>query len=173
LLDPGPHAFIVTGDDGRERVSNRTVAAGESLLLSLDVIASEPPARPPPPVDRAPDVSAPYGASRVPAYVAFGVAGASLVASGVFAALSVHEMSTLDSDPRCSHRQCPDEPHYQDAESRITRDADLATVGLAVGVGAAALGTYLFLSASPAHDTKRATLVPTITPYGAGVSGRF
>ncbi|HVU03725.1 MAG TPA: tetratricopeptide repeat protein [Polyangiaceae bacterium] len=169
-LDPGNHVFVVTGSDGRERVQSHSAREGSSGSLLLDV-AVPPAAAEPAPVVVAP----PPSPDRTAAYVSFGVAGAALVFSAVFAELSLHEMRGLDSDPRCSGSICPDEPHYRDQESRLRTDADLATMGLAVGLAAGAAGAYFWFTATPPKEARgrRLGVGAFVGPGSAGLRGSF
>jgi tetratricopeptide (TPR) repeat protein len=170
-LDPGPHVFVLTHASGARAVENRSFAAGGHDVLRFE--APESAVRPaastrvlqPKETAAAPD--------RTAAWISFGVAAAGLGTSAVFAALALGDRHTLTSDPRCSGRTCPDEPAYRDLESRMTRDADIATVGIAVAGVSAALGTYWWVTARPASDGARVGARAFVGPGAVGVTGQF
>jgi hypothetical protein len=168
-LDPGTHVFILTFADGTKAVENRTLAAGASVAMELA------PVRPGPPASGGSEAAGPshrVGPNHTPALVAFSVGAAGLVASVIFGGLVLTEKSDIASDPRCSGKNCPDEPSYRDRKARMGRFADFATAGLVVGGVGAGVGTYLWVTAKGGDDGAKGKRAKGIEPWiGAGAAG--
>jgi hypothetical protein len=163
-LDPGPHVFVLTHGGGARAVENVTFPAGAHESLVFEAPAAPAAGDPGP---RSPD--------RTAAWISFGVAAAGLGTAAVFAGLALHDKSTLNSDPRCSDELCPDEEYYNELRSSMTRNADIATVGVVVSGAAALLGTYFWITAKPKADAGKAGagVRAFVGPGSAGVFGRF
>jgi len=111
--------------------------------------------------------------SRWPAYVAFGVGGAGLVAGVAFVVAAVNQQSTLQRDcGGLTEAQC--HAYVPGEQSNLT--ADNVAMGISFGVAAlaAGLGTYLLLSApSSSAQARPWWLAPRIALGWAGVEGGF
>jgi hypothetical protein len=105
-------------------------------------------------------------------WIAFGVAGAGLVAGSVTGLVSMGDKSSAQSG--CTNNLCPP-PTWSDIDSARTM-ATISTVSFVVaGVGAAVgVATLLFRpSAAPAPATQSARIVPWVGAGSAGVVGVF
>ena len=175
-LDPGTHVFVVVKGNGARAVESRTFDAGASATLTLPEAESLPAPLPAVP-DRKPAARVPVVApkpNRLPVLIAFGVGGAGLAVAGVFGGLALGEKLSLDADPRCVHKVCPDEAPFRDREARLGRFADVATVGVVVGGVGAAAGVTLLLTGKPTTGAPSATRLQPWLGFGsAGVSGAF
>jgi hypothetical protein len=162
-LDPGAHVFVLTHGGGVRTVENRSFPAGAHESLVFEAPAA--PAGDPGP--RSPD--------RTAAWVSFGVAAAGLGTAGVFSALALRDKNTLNSDPRCIDQLCPPEEYYNELQSSMLRNADIATVSVVVSGAAALLGTYFWITAKPKADAGKAGagVRAFVGPGSAGVFGRF
>jgi len=176
-LDPGTHVFVVKRSDGGQTVDSRTVVSGSTGEMTLPTPPSVTPA--PAPAPKAPEARStpaapvdhePGKIDRSGPIVAFAIGAAGLVGGGVFGVLALDAKHTLDDDPRCQGKQCPDEPHYRDLEARAGRFSDFATIGLCVGAAGMAVGTVLWVTAKP---SRRASVTPWVGVGSAGLSGRF
>ena len=178
-LDPGSHTFVASDAQGDKVVESHAFGTGVSAVLSLSVDKASEPA--PPVIDAPPVAEKPSAEIRsadyTPAIVAFGVGAAGFVASGVFAALSLSEKSSLDDDGRCNERLCPDEAQYREQQSRMRLFADIATVGFAIGAIGTGVGAYFWLTAKPSGSNgpnqSGAPIGAWLGLRAAGISGRF
>jgi hypothetical protein len=97
------------------------------------------------------------------------VGGAGLVVGVTFGVLAVSKRDEIGS--ACSGNRCSAEGAdlYRDAQSRAT----IATVSTLVGVGAGAVGGFLFFTSRPARTGARVGIVPRDRGAQLGVGGVF
>jgi hypothetical protein len=168
--DPGEHVVEASATGFLKTSSRVSLGPGEkqavSLKLEPDPNYVAPSAAPKEEAPAAsprgpsnPEPSMAVGASsslqssppnRVPAYVVWGIGGASLVAGGVFGILAMKGKSDLDG--ACPGNVCP--PSQQDKLDAANTKATISTVLFAVGGGGVALGTILFFTASGGRSSE-------------------
>jgi hypothetical protein len=131
-VDPGSHVIEAMTSDGRRVRRAIDVAEGKSEVVTLEL-----PAAPPPAPAAAPSAPAPPPKSDSIRTLGWGLtAGGAvgLVASAVFAGLTLSTKSSLDSS--CAAKTCPSssQSDYDSAKTTATIS------GIALGVGVLALG---------------------------------
>ena len=95
---------------------------------------------------------------------------AGLVAGGVFGGLALSAKSDLETE--CPNRMCPPGSYSKDDDALLL--GNLATAGFAVGAVGAALGAYLWFTATPSDESERAARVePWVGVGSAGLAGTF
>ncbi len=112
--------------------------------------------------------------SRVPAYVAFGVAGASIVAGAVTGGLSLSMTGELKGV--CLENLCPASERGKLDSANVLATTSTATFvigGLAAVAGVVLLKVNLGSSSPKPSTGSTATLEPWISVGGAGVRGKF
>jgi hypothetical protein len=150
--DPGVRKVIVTGNGFKTAAESVTLSEGgqgevaltleaEEVVVVIPLDGEEVEPGPsnirdttPPPTPKSPN--------RVPMYVSYGVGAVGLVAGTVFGLSALNRKSDLDD--RCRDARCPDDS--QADIDAMTRNANIATLGFAVGVLGAGLGTYFLLT---------------------------
>jgi hypothetical protein len=171
-LDPGAHVFVVSKDGYGNAVTTRTFEPGTNAKLVIELAAPRPADAPAPLAvrDEATRLRAP---SRVPVYVALGVAGAGALAGGIGGTVAwIQKAKVADS---CE----PHVPCTGAGSTYLTRAdlaADVSTTGFVVaGVGAVTAAALWWFSlrrdAAPATGDVR--IAPWIAPTGAGLRGTF
>jgi hypothetical protein len=163
LVDPGMHKFAAARVDHRDTLAERTLASGDRVDLPLE--ASRIVAADATPSDARPN--------RVPALIAFGVGSLGLATFAVAGIVALGKRSQLDD-------VCPGGQCYQ-GQGNDTLDgartaANVATVGLVVGVAGGATGVALWWLASPRAAARPAS-APVLSPHvgfgSVGLAGRF
>jgi hypothetical protein len=170
-INPGAHEVTVAAKgyfDARQTLKVAEAQEGSvAFALKVDPNQREepelPPAAPAPVVAATPE----QRRSRVPAYVAFGVAGAGFVVGGVTGALWLGKHSTLQKD-------CPDPDHCPEADRETVNAYNtlgiVSGAAFAVGVVGAATGITLLLLDGKSGSTASQGLV--VRPYvGVGSVG--
>jgi hypothetical protein len=182
--DPGAHHVVAVAPGFDPASTDVTLADGQSLRVSLQLVAQAPPPSPqgapvapgpgPQPAPATGPTSSPASSppNRTAAYVTYGVGAAGFVVTAVFGVLALGDKSRLDSAPGCP-KSCP-ESSQSDIDA-LHRDALISTIGLGVGIVGAALGTYFFVSAhsDEAPKTAKLDVRPWIGPASAGLGGTF
>lgn len=183
-VNPGKHeiAIEVTDASGmiRRRKERTEVAAGEErrvVLTIAEVPRAEPGAAsdedredPPAPSPVAP--AEPEGPIRWPSYVAFGVAGAGAILTGVFIGLRQDAIDTVTASCRDPIARTGCDPDTrEDADRGLAYQG--AAIGTAIGTAAAiATGIGLWIAFTPSSsEPSRSTLV--VLPGYAGFHGAF
>jgi hypothetical protein len=165
-LSEGAHTFSLQkeGYDTVER--SLTVKAADTLEDSLSLTASV--AAPAPVVAEAPPPTAPAAepASKLPAYITLGVAGASAVVGTIFGIQALGAESDFKSDPTASN-----------ADS-VERNALIADMAFGVAFTLGITGVVLLTSDEPAETAKAPrrsnfAIAPYATPSGAGGAARL
>jgi len=114
------------------------------------------------------ETAPPPAHNRVPAYVAFGVAGAGLVVGGITGALALSKRSTLEKHCTPDPDNCPEE--YSDTVKAYHTLGTISGVGFIVGGAAVATGITLWLLDGKSSATAARGLV--VRPYlGVGNIG--
>jgi hypothetical protein len=174
-VDQGLHEVVATAP-GQPTFTQQIQITGESKTFTVEVpdlstLAGEQP--PPPPTTQRialPPPATKDGHGQRVAGVVIGAAGAaSLVVSGVFALLAKSAWSDAQADGHCVNGLC--DSTGRDRHDSALADADLATITLAVGAGALAIGAVVYLTAPHGHAKTEVTLVPA--PGGLSLDGRF
>jgi hypothetical protein len=171
-IDPGTHQIQVSAPEFFPATLATSIGEGETRSVVLEL-------RPDPKAvaaDDASDKEAPARGrpmSRVPAFVAFGVAAAGL-GVGIYATTRVDDR-TAELGGRCSmNHVCPTDlkPTLDEAKTW----AAVSTAGfITAGAGAALGALFLYLSGSstPSSPKSRAEVRPTIGLTSLGVDGVF
>jgi hypothetical protein len=165
-VDPGTHRVEATGPGLLKASAQVVLPAGgaDSIALTLQVDPSAPKETQstqqaangrsgnlwqPAPAERP---------NRTPAYIAFAVGGAGLVAGAVFGGLTLSQRSKLDGD--CSPQKvCP--PASQDTIDTARTFGTISTVGFVVAAAGAATGLVLLLTGSKSEsEAKTARVIP-------------
>jgi hypothetical protein len=186
--DPGEHTVTVSGEGFRTASAQVVLADGgqETVTLKLtpDPAAAAPAAEPQPgsaaPAGAHPDLAAdrPPQESPTLAYVSLGIGGAGLILGTVFGLAATSKKS--DVEAQCEGSRCP--PAAQDDIDSMNASATYSTIGFAVGLVGAGVGTYLLLSHDSTDDPGPAAsdsavadvrIRPWILPGAAGVAGTF
>ncbi len=169
-LNPGAHNVAVSAPGYLARHKALNLAEGEEGAVAFALEVDPEQQVVPAPVPKAPvvvnDTPEPKR-SRVPMYVAFGVAGAGFVVGGVTGALWLGKRSTLQ-------KQCPDPDHCPpESADTVTAYHTLGIVsgtGFIVGVAGVATGVTLWLLDSKSASTPARGLL--VRPYvGLGSIG--
>ncbi len=189
-IDPGTH--LVVAKHASARVEKRvTLRPGERTDAELSIAALEPGAAAPAetdptdtdpaetttateePTPSAPPAVAPEksGSSKVGAWIAFSVAGAAAIGTGVLGGLTYAEEDRLSKI--CPNDKCPSAADFGTYDTlRIT------TFSLAGVTGAAAITGVVLLVAAGGSDDENSTawhrsVQPLISPNFVGLHGRF
>jgi len=181
--DPGSHEVVATApgyitqrttivlaEAGRETVTLRLPldpnAPKEAPPVAAAVVAT--PAEPPP---AAPPPAASQG-TRTFAFVLIGTGVVGVATGSVAGAMALSKKSELD----CPQNHCSG-TEANELDSARTM-ATISTIGFAVGIPAAAVGTVLLLTSGPSktskvRPTRRFAANPYLGPTSAGVVGTF
>jgi hypothetical protein len=170
FLDPGEHSVTISAP-GKQRsaVKFRVSDSPTEQLVNVpslsDEVAGPAPAPPPPPAGP-PD---PDRVRRLTGIALAAVGGAGLAIGLTFGLLAVEKRDEIGA--RCSGNVCSAEGAelYRDAQSRAT----VATVSTIIGVGAGAVGGYLFFTSRPARPAARVGVVPRAGGAELGLGGTF
>jgi hypothetical protein len=179
LIDPGDHRFEISAEGRGTTTTKVTIAQGDRLEVVLTVAPAKADAPTAPPVIAGPVVPAstppstpPRDAGGLPSQKVFALAigAAGVVAVGVGVGFGLHALSRYDdSEPFCDDRDgCDDEGLGIRKDAR--RAATWSTVGFAVGLGALAGATVLWLTA-PKANAPSAKIA--IGPSGFVLEGRW
>jgi hypothetical protein len=184
-LNPGVHDVVAKSAEGPATETRVELKEGEAREVQLKIaVAPSPP----------PPSGADVGSHPVPAagdssesdafktsgsahasplvYVGFGVAGAGIAAGAVTGLMAMSKGSSV-SDACNSSLMCPHSVHDDLSSGRTL--GDVSTISFAVAGAGAIVGVVgIFLSGHQEQAaTKGASLMPWITPGGAGLSGSF
>jgi hypothetical protein len=184
--DPGTHEVVANAPGYLPAQTSVVLAEGGTQTVTLQLMP-DPNAAPPPPVAPPPAPAATAADTRPPpqaehskgnktlAFVLLGVGGAGIVTGSVAGALALGKKGDLDCpDKRCSGSDA------DDLDSANTL-ALVSTIGFAIGLPAAAVGTILLFtgssgsekSAGSKSEPKRFAATPYVGVGSAGVSGTF
>jgi len=169
FLDPGEHSVTISAP-GKQRstVKFRVTDSPTEQLVNVPSLTDDVahPAQAPSPVKGPAD---PDRARRLTGIVLAAVGGAGLVVGLTFGILAVEKRDEVGG--LCSGNRCTAEGAqlYGDAQSRAT----VATIGTLVGLGAGAVGGFLFFTSRPARPGARVGLVPRAGGAELGLGGAF
>jgi tetratricopeptide (TPR) repeat protein len=184
--DPGEHT-VEASAPGHLPVKRRVaLAPGQSDTLALTLVVdpraqpfaakaeeNAPAAAPEAPVPVATPVEpTERGPNRVPAYIAWGVAGAAVAVGVAYGWVAMNQKSDLDK--ACPAHRCP--PAERDRLDTAKTNGVISTVAFGVGLGAAITGGLLFFLAegeSEAQPTAASEPRLRVGPGTAEVSIRF
>jgi len=183
--DPGFHEVKATAFGFKAATASVELAAGTesqvSLVLEPDPNAAFPPGSTAPGAQAggtesattAVPLSGSTSPNRVPAYVAFGIGGVAAVVGAVSGIMALGTKSSLDN--ACVNKVCP-ASSKSDIDALSTR-ATVSTIGLAVGLAGAVVGTVLFVTArggsAKAPGAQPLQGRPWLGVGAAGVGGTF
>src|SRR4051794_40321760 len=144
--DPGTHQITATAEGYQPVSTSVTLLEGGhqevDLLLARDpkaaaALAASTPAVSATSADTAPAESS-GEKSKLPAWVAFGVGGAGLIAGGISGGLALGKASD------CPNKVCSSQSDFDSVKTMAT----LSTIGFGVGIAGVAVGTILLLTSS-------------------------
>lgn len=158
-VDPGPGEVRVEGEGVAPASARFTAVEGEVAAVELAVELVPP---------EAPTPVASEG-SLVPAFVAYGVGGASLVVAAITGGLSFAQAQ--DVKDQCIDFRCPAE--LEDEADRSRALGTVSTVGFVVGGAAVAAGVVLTFVRPGGEDASEAQITPVLGPGWLGLRGRF
>lgn len=149
-LDPGEHLVTTQVPGGLFEAHRFTVQRKEAkaIKLRIDMPSRLDPAKPSPSLSRD-DV---LRSLRTPAYVSLGVGGAALLTWAIAGVIMIHEESTVET--YCAQNKCPlpenspDLNTLRQSAERGTVAANIASVGLGLGLTGGVLGTAMFIGSS-------------------------
>lgn len=165
-VNPGTHTIEFTLPDGRseQRVVRLKEKHTKKVVLTASAEGPEPTPGP------TPDKGAKDEGPRVLPWVAIGVGGASLVASGIFYMLRSSTIS--DHDDQCRDNVCPQS--LEDTGNKGKTYTTLGNITLGVGVLGLGAGTIMLLSddgspsSSEADTARRNPPAPQVTVLVGG-----
>lgn len=179
-LTPGTHKVKVSAPGYEPMEKDVEVKAGETAPdLAFALTQAAPPPTPvvaPPPAEPAPAPAAPPAAdqgpqeprSNLPAYITLGVAGASLIAGGIFGVKALGDKSDYNDNPTA------------DKADTTERDALIADMAFGVAITLGVTGTVLLLSNKPAEpaaamrdQSNTMRLTPIVGPNAAGAAASW
>ncbi|MGA3121299.1 MAG: hypothetical protein ABSF69_11080 [Polyangiaceae bacterium] len=173
--DPGPHRVTAVAPGFALAGADVTLVDGQSqaVVLRLEpqpgspAIAGAVPRPAQPPIG----AESPATPNRLPAYVAFGAAGAAIVVGSAYGVLAFQAKSHLSS--ACSDLVCP--TSSQGDINAYKSDPVISTVAWGVGLAAAAAGVYFWVSAGHPKPQSAAGFAvrPVLAPGAAGLVGTF
>lgn len=176
--DPGSADVRATAPGFDAASQTITLKEGEEQTVTLVLkkspveakAATEPESQPVAPTRKEDE------ASKLPAWIAFGIGGAGLVVGSVTGVLALSAHSELEAE--CPTGTCyltPENEH--DTRSDLSRYHTFGTIsgiGFVVGVAGGATGAILLLTGSKSEPaSKRAALWPIVGARQLGVAGRF
>ena len=175
-IDPGEHTVEVSALGYKSASAKVRLPEGgqDTVALTLEVDPDAPPA-----TGGAP-ASAGGGAAespnRAPAYIVLGIGAAGLGVGAVFGLLAAGKKGDLDS--ACANKVCA--TSEKDTIDSGRGLATISTVGFAVGIAGAAVGTILMLTSGRKVTTGGsavrvggATIEPTVSRDRLGLAGTF
>ena len=184
--DPGTHEVIANApgylpaktsveltEGGKQTVTLRLTPDPNAVVTPPPVAATTPPAEQTP--DTRPPAQAEHSSgNKTLAYVLLGVGGVGVITGSVTGLLALGKKGDLD----CPEKQCSGDS-ADDLDSANTM-ATISTIGFAVGLPAAAVGTILLLTGSSSSEKsgsktkqKHFAATPYVGVGNAGVSGTF
>jgi hypothetical protein len=191
-IDPGEHSFQAKAGNAASEVVTQTVAERSTGTVSLELVGdpgvalTPPPASPapgaasapPPPPPSAPEADRGVQASKLPAYVAFGVGGAGVIAGTVFLILRGSKQSDADAlFDECTRRVCSsgERADFVDMDRAAARYGTLTWVGYGVGAAGIGAGVALLVLGQGADPEKAegSFVRPFLGVTQAGLYGRF
>jgi hypothetical protein len=154
-VDPGTHVVEASAPGWKTSSGKAEISDGGAQTLTLTL-------------EREPGATTTVVTHRVywPAAVAFGVAAAGAVVTGVFGSIALVKKNDLAA--ACGGTICP--PSERGAYNDVSTFASIANVGLIVA-GVAAIAGIVLVLAAPKRTVERVSL--TASPFGASLAGTF
>jgi hypothetical protein len=172
-LDPGTHEFVVHAPGRAEAKLSAVLEAGKTTRLEVapGPALSAPPAAVSPSAPRpekrvVPGPPPTRGSKRTFGFVIGGIGVAGLVTGGVAGALTL--MAKNENGDHCDAGRRACDQQGRDAADRGKLWGTVTTVGLAIGVVGAGVGTYLLLSDQ--HESGETALVASTAGDGSALS---
>ncbi len=169
FLDPGEHSVTISAPGAqRSTVKFRVTDSPTEQLVSVPSL-SEEVARPAAPPPRVAGPADPDRVRRTAGIVLAAVGGVGLALGVTFGILAVEKRDEIGA--QCSGNLCTSDGAqlYRDAQSRAT----IATISTLVGVGAGAVGGFLFFTSRPARSSTRVGILPHAGGAELGLGGAF
>lgn len=141
-IDTGDHEIVVTTRDGRSKVVHESFATGKTKEVRVEV--------PPAPVAPKP-VAVDEGSSRKTWGFVLGGVGLAALGAGTYFALRASS-TWSDAKAACPTRTACPTDEGADLSSDARTQANVATIGFAVGAAAIAAGTLLIVTSSSRKD---------------------
>jgi hypothetical protein len=170
-VDPGPHDITASAPGKVDQRVAVQVAAGDSKTVAIHPLEDAPAQDKglPETVQDSPGSSGTSG-KRVAGYVVVGVGAAAVAAGAVFGIEAIQKRH--DSDATCNGDTCSTQQGVN-LNDDAKQFANIADVGIGVGVVAVVVGTYLIVTGGtpknvPASTARRVNVTPLV---GAGTSG--
>jgi hypothetical protein len=173
-LDPGEHKVTVSAPGKRARSISTVIGANPGIVeLQIAALVDESPAAPGPPqasslpaaAEGPPASSTGTGPTRVPAYVATGIAAAGLGVGVGFGLQALAKKSSADSS--CPNKLC--NPTGSSLVSDARSAATISTIGFGVAAAGGVAAVWLFLR-PPGGDSTSTRISPQLGPRTAGLS---
>jgi hypothetical protein len=169
FLDPGEHSVAISAP-GKQRgnVKFRVISSPTEQLVNVPSLSDEvAPAPLPKPEPVAP--SDPDRTRRIAGTVLLGAGAVGLVVGVTYGVLAVERRNDIGAG--CTDHRCTTEGAdvYRDAQSKAT----VSTVATIVGLGAGAVGGWLFFTSRPANPGTRVGIVPRAGGAELGLGGVF
>ena len=175
--DPGSADVRATAPGFEPASETITLKEGEeqtvTLVLKKSPVEPKPLAAEPTPVAT---TQKKEESSKLPAWIAFGVGGAGLVAGSITGVLALSAHSELETE--CPTGTCyltPENEHEVKSDlSRYHTFGTISGIGFVVAVAGGATGAVLLLTGSKTESpSQRAALWPVVGAKHLGVAGRF
>lgn len=168
-LDPGRHVVRVRAPGRTETALELQLASGERRDVALEIGRLDPAATTSAGEPRSAQASDTQPSRALP-WIAFGVAGAGLLTTGIGAWQVLEAKSVVDK--QCtSSGEC--DPSGLDAASNGRAFSVVGTIGGAVFIAGAAAGTYLLLTPTKKAPPLRAGAGPIAGGLALSASGSF
>ena len=157
VVSAGRHKVTVRRQGGAAASREIALAGEEVSEVALDPIVSAAPASPAAAAIDGPSRAAP---TLLPAWVAFGLGGASAAVAGYFGVAALQDKNQLQG--QCTGKVCP--PSAQALISNSQRDALISTVATSVAAAGVAVGVVYIALARREHAS-------SLTPHAEIVLG--
>lgn len=177
--DPGTHQVTATAEGYKPASATVTLADGAhqevTLVLERDpsVVAALPATHTGPAATTGTAPPEPGGKkSKMPAFIAFGIGGAGLIAGGITGGLAMSKASD------CPNKVCENQSDLDSAKTMAT----ISTIGFSVGIAGAAVGTILLLTGNSRSEKAARTeqrpapkfaMQPWLGVSSVGLAGSF
>jgi len=146
-IDGGEHVVMAAAPHKRSWSTRVSVAPdSDAKTVVVPALEDDPePAKPPPGADRRVEKPRGVATKRTLGWVLSGAGGVALGIGGVFGVLAVDANTRASSacSPRCTSRA-------EDLSKTAVRDANIANVGIGLGVVALAAGIYMLVTSGSA-----------------------
>lgn len=158
-IDPGVHTFEARLGE-REVVENLAIKRGDDRRIVLVL--------PDPVIEKPPVVETDDTLWLAAGWGSVAVGGVGVVMGAVAGILVLNDEEGLIA--QCPNRQCP--PAVRDDVSAFNTRRNVATAGFVIGGIGLTAGTVLLLL-KPDAGASETAILPFVSPFGAGLQGRF